>query len=84
MRTSTGLKWLLDDHLGSTAITADGTTGAKRKNENYDSYPTTSSARGFLTGVEKLGLSSTSKIVLNLVWGLIAKEAASTGASPDF
>jgi RHS repeat-associated protein len=32
---STGLKWLLDDHLGSTAITADGATGAKLSELRY-------------------------------------------------
>jgi RHS repeat-associated protein len=32
---STGLKWLLDDHLGSTAITADGATGSKLSELRY-------------------------------------------------
>jgi RHS repeat-associated protein len=31
----TGLKWLIDDHLGSTAITADGATGAKLSELRY-------------------------------------------------
>ncbi len=40
MRTGTGtgtsgLKWLIDDHLGSTAITADGATGAKLSEMRY-------------------------------------------------
>jgi RHS repeat-associated protein len=32
---TTGLKWLLDDHLGSTAITADGVTGTKLSELRY-------------------------------------------------
>jgi RHS repeat-associated protein len=32
---TTGLKWLLDDQLGSTAITADGATGAKLSELRY-------------------------------------------------
>lgn len=32
---TTGLKWLLTDHLGSTSITADGATGAKLSELRY-------------------------------------------------
>ena len=32
---TTGLKWLVDDQLGSTAITADGATGAKLSELRY-------------------------------------------------
>jgi RHS repeat-associated protein len=32
---TTGLKWLIDDHLGSTAITADGATGARLSELRY-------------------------------------------------
>jgi RHS repeat-associated protein len=32
---TTGLEWLIDDQLGSTAITADGATGAKLSELRY-------------------------------------------------
>ena len=32
---TTGLKWLLTDHLGSTSITADGASGAELSELHY-------------------------------------------------
>ncbi len=69
MRTGTGtgtsgLKWLIDDHLGSTAITADGATGAKLSELRYKpwgeirnaSQPTMTSLRYTGQRMEGIGL----------------------------
>jgi RHS repeat-associated protein len=61
---TSGLKWLLDDHLGSTAITADGATGAKLSELRYKpwgeirfaSQPTMTSRRYTGQRMEGIGL----------------------------
>jgi RHS repeat-associated protein len=61
---TTGLKWLLDDHLGSTAITADGATGAKLSELRYKPWgelryvyqPTMTSLRYTGQRMEGIGL----------------------------
>ncbi len=69
MRTGTGtgtsgLKWLIDDHLGSTAITADGAAGSKLSELRYKpwgeiryaSQPTMTSLRYTGQRMEGIGL----------------------------
>jgi RHS repeat-associated protein len=61
---TTGLKWLLEDHLGSTAITADGATGAKLSELRYKPWgeiryvyqPTMTSLRYTGQRMEGIGL----------------------------
>ena len=38
MRENGTLHWLFGDHLGSTAITADGSSGAKEGELRYKAY----------------------------------------------
>jgi RHS repeat-associated protein len=62
--STTGLKWLLTDHLGSTSITADGATGAKLSELRYKpwgelryaSQPTTTGLRFTGQRMEGIGL----------------------------